>query len=164
MNRIYRILPATGALLCVSLVFLLNCYHTLSDQALLGLVASIVAIYFGILKQQIESDKLFKELFESFNEKYDISYNDIFNRLRDGAKILSSEDRLKVIDYFNFCAEEYLWYKKGRVPLDVWKAWKRGILYNINIPLIKQLYLKEVASAEVKASYYGLVEELAIKP
>src|SRR3546814_10593333 len=100
MNRIYRILPTIVVALSLFLVFLLRYCDTISDQALLGLIASIATIYFGILKQQIESDKLFKELFESFNERYDSSYNDIFNGLRNGKNELCRDHRLKVIDYF----------------------------------------------------------------
>jgi hypothetical protein len=41
--------------------------------------------------------------------------------------VFTPNQRNLVIDYFNLCAEEFLWYKKNRIPNDVWSAWKSGI-------------------------------------
>jgi hypothetical protein len=53
-----------------------------------------------------------------------------------------------------------LWYKKKRLPNDVWKAWKAGIIENLKINQIKDLFDSETKSDTGKDSYYGLVEEL----
>ena len=105
---------------------------------------------------------MFKDLFESFNTKYNGETNDIFNEL-----VRNPEKRIEeikpngeniVIDYFNLCAEEYLWFSKGRIPKKVWDAWKCGIIANIKIPQVKVLYKKEIENSE--QSFYGLVKEL----
>ena len=150
----------------------------INTQVIVGIFASIVAIYYGYQKQKIENDKMFKDLFESFNTKYNGETNDIFNELRrcTAEKSINgiynelvknsekSREGIKptgeniVIDYFNLCAEEYLWFSKGRIPKKVWDAWKCGIIANIKIPQVEELYKKEIENS--KQSFYGLIEEL----
>lgn len=101
----------------------------------LGILGSIATLYFGSLKYKIERDILFKELFKTFNERYDSKLNDLINSFRnDEQRKITVSERNLIIDYFNLCAEEFLWYKKKRLPEDVWKAWKAGILENLKIP------------------------------
>ncbi len=61
------------------------------------------------------------------------------------------------------CAEEFLWRTKRRIPGDVWKVWRSGMIENLKIPQVKDLYLEETSSVYGKASYYGLYEELRIR-
>ena len=149
------------------LSFLVDCilfyYKVFEGQVFAVIFASIVTTYYAFLKQKIENDKIFKDLFESFNTKYNGETNDIFNEL-----VRNPEKRIEeikpngeniVIDYFNLCAEEYLWFSKGRIPKKVWDAWKCGIIANINgIRQVKVLYKKEIENSE--QSFYGLVKEL----
>jgi hypothetical protein len=65
-----------------------------------------------------------------------------------------------IIDYFNLCSEEFLWFKRGRIPNDVWNAWKNGILVNLEIVQVKMLFEEEVNSNSKSISYYGLAKEL----
>ncbi len=74
--------------------------------------------------------------------------------------VLDLNDKLKVIDYINMCAEEYLWYKKGRIPEEVWKAWKNGIDFYAQIPSINKVFKDQYSQRD---SYYGLFDEIAIK-
>lgn len=127
----------------------------------LGLLGSIATIYFGVLKLKIEGDVLFKELFETFNDRYNADLNDLFNTLKNDVQRRLSKDEINlVIDYFNLCAEEFLWNKKKRIPDDVWKAWKAGILENLEIKQVKEVYDIETATERGKISYYGLFNEL----
>lgn len=149
-------------------------------QIAAGILVAIITLYLGRVKQSIEDDKLFKELFIGFNARYD-ALNDRFTTLRHfdadaarpvelvckasqkGCDLQKSDEQL-IIDYFNLCAEEYLWFKKGRIPKEVWQAWKAGIVDNIcSIPAVWDLYNKEIKSDSSKASYYGLVKELEEK-
>lgn len=128
---------------------------------LLGLLGSIATIYFGVLKLKIENDILFKQLFETFNKRYDANLNDLINNLKnDSERGLSEDDRNLIIDYFNLCAEEFLWNKKKRIPDDIWQAWKAGIKENLEIKQIIEVYNFETSTERGKKSYYGLVEEL----
>ena len=103
----------------------------------------------------------FHILFMTFNQKYDDKFNNVLNQI--DLKSSNEIDRLTpfeselIIDYLNFCAEEYLWYKKGRIPESVWKAWEAGMIYYLNIGLINEKILQE-KSQEV--SYYGLFKKI----
>ncbi|GAA5523311.1 hypothetical protein Asal01_03280 [Fodinibius salicampi] len=67
-------------------------------------------------------------------------------------KELCSEDESYLVDYFNLCAEEYLFKKKGYIPDDVWKSWENGMEFYMKDDKIKHLWIKEKKSE----SYYGL--------
>ncbi len=131
-----------------------------------GSLGSIATSYYGVLKIKIEKDILFKELFGSFNERYDDKMNDLINDLKRNEDRELNKDKGEenlIIDYFNLCAEEYLWKKKNRIPKDVWIAWRAGILENMKIRQIKEVYEKEILSETGKLSYYGLSQELSDK-
>ena len=135
--------------------------ETIQNTLFLGILGSIATLYFGTLKYKIERDILFKELFKTVNDRYDSKLNDLINSLRnDEQREINDQERNLIIDYFNLCAEEYLWYKKKRLPQDVWKAWKAGILQNLTIRQVKKIYDLETNSANGEISYYGLVKEL----
>ena len=66
---------------------------------------------------------------------------------------LDERDRDTAIDYFNLCAEEYLFYRGDYILPDVWTSWCRGMWQYVGKdgPL-RRLWLEEVTSG----SYYGL--------
>lgn len=85
----------------------------ISGTDFLGIGGAIATIYFGLLKNRIEDDNIFKELFVSFNIRYSGEINDIFNELRnDSQRKLTPKEKNQIIDYFNLCAEEFLWFEK----------------------------------------------------
>jgi len=57
-----------------------------------------------------------------------------------------------IIDYFNLCAQEYLMYKMGVIPVKVWDVWRAGIH-----DCARQDHLKAAWDQEMKANchYYG---------
>jgi hypothetical protein len=130
----------------------------------LGIIGTIVSLYFGVLKYKMENDRMFNELFTTFNQRYNGKLNDLINELRlvPGKKLSNDEEKL-IIDYFNLCAEEYLWYSRNRIPEKVWQAWKAGILENLKIIQVNEVYLKETETENARKSYYGLAEELKTK-
>lgn len=133
----------------------------MDDKLLLGLLGTVATLYFGSIKNRIENDKLFKELFQGFNEKYDSRFNDLINELKyNKAKELELPDVKLIIDYLNLCSEEFLWRSRNRIPSKVWKAWKAGIKENLKIEQVKEIYIKETSTINGKVSYYGLIEEL----
>jgi hypothetical protein len=144
-------------------IYLLWCKQVDNTLAF-GILGTIATFYFGVLKYKMENDKIFNELFTSFNQRYDGTLNDLINELRliPGKELDNDEEKL-IIDYFNLCAEEYLWYSRNRIPSTVWQAWNAGILENLSISQVKQVYLKETKTEYARKSYYGLAEELKIK-
>lgn len=134
------------------------------ERILLAFLGLVVAFYFGILRLHVEGDKLFKDLFSTFNDRYDDGLNDLLNSLRDEPnKDLNSEDRNLIIDYFNLCSEEYFWYTKGRIPKKIWKSWEAGILDNLKIPQVNALLKEESQSKLALKSYYGFIEYITQK-
>ena len=54
-------------------------------------------------------------------------------------------------DYFNLCAEEYLFYKRGYIYPEVWWSWVAGMKFYHDDKRIKRLWVEELSSG----SYYG---------
>ena len=150
-----------------SLFLIIVCFYLFTslfdNKDVIGIIGAIAAIYFGLLKYNIENDQMFMALFKSFNKKYDGSVNDLFNSLRRNPEHQLTElEKNSIIDYFNLCAEEFLWFDKGRIPKKVWHAWKNGMLSNLQIPQLKKIYDEEILYKESRESYYGLIKELGI--
>lgn len=94
---------------------------------------------------------MFKELFTEFNEKYARQNDDILD-IKSNKKI-GLDKRNKILDdYFNLCAEEYLFYKEGRIHNEVWGYWCRGMKEHLSNDIIKAYW----DDAQKENSYYGL--------
>ena len=127
-----------------------------------AVLATGISLSFGVRQYKMENDKMFKELFENFNNRYDIKFNNKLNEIDAIYKMdkdleIKENDRLLIIDYLNFCSEEYLWYDKGRIPENVWQSWENGMLYFLNLKPINQIVQSQ---NKQKNSYYGLFEKL----
>ncbi|APY09531.1 hypothetical protein BWZ20_15005 [Winogradskyella sp. J14-2] len=138
-------------------------YLTKEKVEVLGaVIATGISLSLGIRQYKTENDKLFKELFTEFNAKYDLKFNDMLEEIVDKSELdknfkLSSNEEKLIIDYLNFCAEEYLWKTKERIPKSVWKSWENGMLYYLNNPIINNIVSEQKLQ---KDSYYGLFEKL----
>jgi len=130
----------------------------------LGIIGSAISLFFGALKYTIENDRLFYDLFRSFTERYDLRLNDLINNIKnDENKVLDSDEQNLIIDYLNLCSEEYLWYTKRRLSKHVWKSWESGIISNLDLKQIREIFDEEMKDPHVRASYYGLFDELTSK-
>jgi hypothetical protein len=65
--------------------------------------------------------------------------------------MLAADDKQLLYDYFNLCAEEYLYFKSGYVDAEVWQSWLRGMKLFASNPEIRRLWQEELESG----SYYG---------
>lgn len=117
-------------------------------------LATTISISVGLRTYKIEDDKIFKDLFETFNKKYDEKFNERLNEINDESTDI---DKKLIIDYLNFCSEEYLWFKRNRIPYNVWLAWREGILFHLRKKSLRIIVEKE---RNQKDSYYGLFENL----
>ncbi|HEY4950126.1 MAG TPA: hypothetical protein VIH88_07315 [Candidatus Acidoferrales bacterium] len=114
-------------------------------------IAAIGGFLYFLYQQHLNETKLFKELFIEFNRRYDVLKYDLNTILFDlSAGELSSDQREKVFNYFNLCAEEYFFYKAGYIDHDVWRSWCRGMNEFFKSPRIRTLW-----EQERKESYYG---------
>ncbi len=138
-------------------------YLTKEKTDLLAAVLAIgISLSLGMRQYRTENDKIFKELFFELNNKYDVKFNNKLSEMIENSESnsefkLSSKDENLIIDYLNFCAEEYLWKTKDRIPDSVWNSWENGMVYYMNKPIINQVILKEI---EQKNSYYGLFDKI----
>lgn len=123
-----------------------------------AVMATGISLSLGVRQSKAENDRIFKELFTEFNTKYDTKFNrelDII--VKNEQNDLNTEQVYFVIDYINFCAEEYLWRTKGRIPDEVWNSWEKGMVYYFGNPLIYKIFFNERMQ---KDSYYGLYERI----
>jgi len=158
----YEIMMAAFAFAIVIFIYVRTDFN---NNLFLGALGIIATFYFGVLKYKIENDRVFQELFTSFNDRYNSDFTKLINSLRGHPdKILEvhneKSDESLIIEYFNLCAEEYLWYSKNRIPKSIWGAWKAGIKENLEIKQVREVYDKETKTERGRKSYYGLVEEL----
>lgn len=151
--KVHSLLLVTILLLII--VFCSFLIFEFDEKILFGLIGIIVTFYFGINKTKIEDDKLFKELFRDFNLRYSALNESLHNITSSNKSIeeLTFDEKDKIYDYFNLCAEEYYWYKKNRISKDVWNSWKYGMNYWYSKPIIKEMWESEIDNDQ-KISYY----------
>ncbi len=130
------ILVFAGLIILLSaLQFFLEEY--MKPEIWLSVLGGYTAIYLGLLKQWMDHDKMFKELFLEFNQRFN-DLNESLNAIVGKKELSSSKTKEAVVekeklssdktkeaviqDYINLCAEEYLWYKTGRIDKEVWEA------------------------------------------
>ncbi len=121
----------------------------------LGLVGAAIAgtlgFYYFVQQQKLAETQLFYNLFTAFNERYDKLNGRLFG-IANQSEPPSGNDRSLIVDYFNLCAEEYLFYKEGFIHRDAWRSWCRGMLWYLRHPHIRKIWDDEVKTD----SFYGL--------
>lgn len=124
---------------------------------LLVIFGGLISFFYFVLKQQSEEIELFTRLYQDFNQRYD-KLNEDLNRIysQDSDNELSGPDTYILFDYFNLCSEEYLYFTRGYIFPEVWKAWCNGIYFYLKNKKIGDLWADEEKNA---ASYYGLTLE-----
>lgn len=116
---------------------------------LLSAVGGATAFLYSKNSQEIQ---LFRELFREFNGRYD-KLNEELNRIYGRAldMPLLDSDHSVLCDYFNLCAEEYLYADAGCIDLRVWTAWQNGMRHFAQDPEIRAFWQDELQ----QNSYYG---------
>jgi len=115
-------------------------------------IAAILGLSYFALKQHLDETRLFKELFSEFNARYD-KLNEALYTISKAPENqpLTTEEIMRLYDYFNLCAEEYLYYRKGFIYPEVWQAWHNGMKIFCQFSRIRKLWEKELQTN----SYYG---------
>ncbi len=114
-------------------------------------VGTAVTFCFLVQKQKLDELELFNDLFTTFNKRYN-DMNGELEEIRVGKEKGDAELNKALVNYFNLCAEEYLFFREGYIHLEVWQSWCRGMLHYLQTDRIRSAWDKEVISA----SYYGL--------
>jgi len=93
---------------------------------LLTAVGGLWALAFYLRGRHADDAKFMKELLKEFNERYD-ELNDKLQPALWREESFTPEIKLQFIDYFNLCAEEWLFRKAGYIYDPVWTAWDNGM-------------------------------------
>lgn len=121
-------------------------------QIFLAVFGGLFSFVFLVQKQQLEEAKFANDLINRFNDRYD-SLNEEINRIAcEATGKLSEEDKARLYDYFNLCAEEYLFYARGYIYPSVWASWLKGMEHFAKNERIRACWHAEL----VGGSYYGL--------
>jgi hypothetical protein len=135
------------------LVFWFGGQQKVETTTYFTLTGSILSFFYFIQKQGLEETQLFKELFNSFNARYDKLNGDLNTILKKDKDEPFEEKEQEVLnDYFNLCAEEYLYFKREYIDLEVWQAWCNGMWFFLQNERICKVWEDE----EKTGSYYGL--------
>lgn len=136
--------------LAYATVLLLYYYNIVQVEFTIGLIIGLSTIYFAARNYYLEYDRMFKELFIEFNLRYN-QYNDVLERI-ENETVLNLEEQKILNDYFNLCAEEYMWFRRGRIPEYIYSNWLNGTLVHLGKHSIREYFKKELKANT--GSYY----------
>jgi hypothetical protein len=151
---LYKNYAWIGIVLAVLVAKLLHDSGWKVEHSIAGLVA-IVGYFHFFQNQRLEETRLFKDLFTAFNTKYD-GLNEELARVQQGE--WTPELERKVVDYFNLCAEEYLFFKQGYILPEAWESWRKGMCQYLSVDRVRKLWELEARTD----SYYGLTIEVML--
>jgi len=120
------------------------------SQVLLAAVGGLWALAFYLHGRHAEDAKFMKDLLTEFNARY----NDLNSGLQDAVwseTAFTTETKLKFIDYFNLCAEEWLFKELGYIYDPIWEAWHNGMRQYGNNQQVIALWTEQAKTN----SYYG---------
>ena len=123
-------------------------------ENLWALLLATAALVHFLYQQHNSGTERFVQLFEAFNKRYD-RLNKRLNAIATGPQDtpLSTDEIAVLYDYFNLCAEEYLYYDAGFIDDRVWASWRNGMKHFFCNPRIAPLW----AAEKSQNSYYGFV-------
>lgn len=119
-------------------------------QVLLTAVGGLWAWAFYLHGRHADDAKFMKELLTEFNTRYNKLNNDLQSALWSNEPF-TVETKLKFIDYFNLCAEEWVFKELGYIYDPIWEAWHNGMCQYGNNKQVIALW-KEQQNTD---SYYG---------
>lgn len=140
--------------------------------AILGLSVLGSTIIFNRSQSKIEKHRLQKQLFGEFNKRYEILNDhletitkyDSLEHLKDSKPKKYLFLRNKLNDYFNLCAEEYYWHKKGRIDENLWKSWEVGMnSWYHNHRIIREAWEEEYNNFGYQSFYLSKKDEQFFK-
>lgn len=138
---------------------------------IIGVFTLFITWWFNQNNLKITHQKMEKELFKEFNERYDklnddLSKLDTVGNLSQLKEIKSSSDVSKtmynvLMDYFNLCSEQYYWYKRNRISQEIWDSWYSGMMFYYNsFPIVKAVWQDEIKGDGYKSYYLTSKDEL----
>lgn len=136
-------------------------WPNMSDLLFPAILAAGGTAYFIDKSYQAEKHE-FLELFRQFNGRY-YKLRPSLDRIacQSASVELSSKDKEVLVEYFNLCGEEFLFYETGFIDEGVWNSWVNGMKQFYTCPHIRELWETELTTD----SYYGFtIEQVLEKP
>ncbi len=99
----------------------------IDPSLVLAIIGGCATMYFSLNKHWMEGDRMFRELFKEFTERFN-NMNEDLNKIVEG-KPLGDKGRSEadvIQDYLNLCSEEYLWCKRDELTLRFGRRGKEG--------------------------------------
>lgn len=145
-----------GTLMAVAVLVLLGfCKILTTEDAIKSAfpaVAGVAAFVYFLYTQHLQETRLFVDLFKQFNERYD-KLNEKLNQIVSQQQSTMNLEQIQALnDYFNLCAEEWLYFKAGYIDPAVWASWREGMKFFLGSPDIRNKWTEELR----QGSYYGL--------
>lgn len=131
------------------------------DFSTLGtLVGGIFAFMYFFYKQHDQDTDVFLSLFWQLNLRYD-KLNENLNEIasENDQTTLTKKEQEKLCDYFNLCAEQYMYFTAGYIDVRVWESWTSGMFYFYKNPRIKRFWDNEI----LQNSYYDFDPKIIFK-
>ena len=121
-----------------------------SVEILIGGLTLVCGVNYFLHQRHLEGARFFKELVTEFNGRYDKQNNTLLVALENDGPF-EQKQKQAFIDYFNLCAEEYLFYEVGYIYERVWEAWYNGMKQFGRDKRVAELWKREIQTD----SYYG---------
>lgn len=144
---------ALGASILIPVVFLLFGNSENLSDILTATMAGALGTVFFMAKAHAENARFMKELFEHFNTRYSDLNEHLYKYAICEEQKLEDQDVKHIQDYFNLCAEEWVFWKLGYIYDPVWTAWHNGMQTYAKNLAITELWQKE----SPHNSYYGFL-------
>lgn len=111
-------------------------WHNEPLPTVVTVVGALLSLIYFVQKQKLEELRLFRELFKEFNARYDEMNEKLARIVESTDTEIPKQERETLIDYFNLCGEEYLYFERGYIDPAVWKAWFNGMKAIISVPRV----------------------------
>ena len=136
----------------LAIIILYSVQKPIDWRLIITIVGGVLSAIYFVQKQKLEETRLLKDLFTEFNERYSRLNEKLNNICREkSSEQLKQQEEDVLFDYYNLCAEEYLFHKKGYIPPEVWKSWTNGMKIFFGNQKICNLWKKDSDTG----SYYG---------
>lgn len=139
-----------GASILVVLLWLILPEEYRTTHLLAATISMVWGVSYFFHRSHADDARFMKELLEYFNRRYDEQNNGLLKLLAKREEF-DLDDMLTVIDYFNLCAEEWVFRKAGYIYDPVWESWLNGMRQFGRDKRVAELWRQERKTN----SYYG---------
>jgi hypothetical protein len=147
----------------LTLVFSILSYYLTWEkiEILTALLLSGISLSVSVRKQKSENDKVFDTLFERynkvFNEKYAFQMMEIVSQYFNWrTSAIQNGELMLIIEYYRFCSQFYIWYKKWRITEEIWGTRKNDMMFYLYVPQVLDVIQSEL---QMPWQFYWLFDD-----